>query len=55
MSRRRDCVGAPIAQLGFGWAVGFLVHDAEVVQSVGEIRMEWSELCFLKCGSLTQV
>ena len=55
MTRRRDCVGAPIAQLGFGWAVDSLVYDAEVVQSVGQIRMEWSELCLLKCGSLTQV
>ena len=55
MSPRRDCVGAPITQLGFGRAVGSLVYDAEVVQCVGKIRMDWPELCLLKSGSLTQV
>jgi hypothetical protein len=52
--RRGNRVRTPITELGFSRAVGALVYHPEVVQRVGQVGVEGSELCLLKRSRLTQ-
>jgi hypothetical protein len=49
--RGRDGRGSSIAELGVGRLVPDLTHDAEVVQRVGQVRMERPETGLLQKGS----
>ena len=51
---RRDRAGPSKAVLGIVRLFGDLAHDAQVVQRVGEIRMEWPEAGLLQKGSLAE-
>jgi hypothetical protein len=51
---RRDRAGPSKAVLGVVGLFRDLAHDAEVVQCVGEIRMEWAEAGLLQKGSLAE-
>jgi len=51
---RRDRGGPPKEVLGVDGLFGDFAHDAEVVQRIGEIRMERSETGLLQKGSLAQ-
>ena len=51
---RRDRGGPSKALLGVNGLVGDLAHDAEVVQRVGEIRMERAEAGLLQKGSFAE-
>src|SRR4029078_10123979 len=51
---RRDRAGPSKAGLGIVRLFGNLAHDSQVVQRVGEIRMEWPEAGLLQKGSLAE-
>lgn len=51
---RRDRGGPSKAVLGVDGLFGDLAHDAEVVQRVGEVRMERPETGLLQKGRLAQ-
>ena len=51
---RRDGDRPAIKPLGFARAPCFFGNDGEVVQRVGEIRMEWPEAGLLQKGSLAE-
>ncbi len=50
----RDRAGPSKELLGVDWLFRDLTHDAEVVQGVGEVRMERAEAGLLQKGSLAQ-
>ena len=50
----RDRAGPSKEVLGVDWFFRDLTHDAEVVQRVGEVRMERAEAGLLQKGSLAQ-
>jgi hypothetical protein len=51
---RRDRAGPSKEVLGVDGLFRDLAHDAEVVQRVGEVRMERAEAGLLQDGSLAQ-
>jgi hypothetical protein len=51
---RRDRAGPSKAVLGVDGLFRDLAHDAEIVQRVGEIRMEWAKAGLLQKGSLAK-
>jgi hypothetical protein len=52
--RGRNGIGPAIAELGVLRLVRDIAHDAEVVQRVGQVRMERAETSFLQKSSLAQ-
>jgi hypothetical protein len=52
--RRRDCYGAPEQCFGIVQTSCLLRDDAEVVQGVGQIRVQRTQFGFLKPGGLPQ-
>jgi hypothetical protein len=51
---RRDRVGSSKAVLGVDGLFRDLAHDAEVVERIGEVRMERAETGLLQKGGLAQ-
>ena len=52
--RSRDRGGPAKELLGFDWLARDFTHDAEVVQRIGELRIERSETGFQEKGGLTE-
>jgi hypothetical protein len=52
--RRSDGCRASIERLGFAGASCSFDDDREVVQRVGQIRMEWTQFFFLNAGGVSQ-